>query len=262
MTCRANLPIIVGGFFRSGTSLVRRLLDSHSRIYCGPEVKFFSDFHGDYLWDPLAHLRFFSTARSTGLPEQELRRIFGSAFVNLRRSAAARSGKARWADKCPENVLYLDEWTDLLPQGFLFVYVVRHPFDVLASLKESPFKLTIPNDFSARIALIERYRRSYEAYRLKKPAVTFTVAYEDLVSAPDATLRALFNFLDESFEPEVMDRFADPERGAGLEDPKVTKSKSIHKAGIGRWKRDLSSEEIRQAQVLLANAIADLKDIR
>ena len=31
------LPIIVGGCFRSGTSLVRRLLNAHSRIFCGPD---------------------------------------------------------------------------------------------------------------------------------------------------------------------------------------------------------------------------------
>ncbi|MGV8838302.1 sulfotransferase, partial [Cellvibrio sp.] len=41
-------PIIIGGFYRSGTSLVRRLLDSHSKIYCGPEVKFWPDLYADY----------------------------------------------------------------------------------------------------------------------------------------------------------------------------------------------------------------------
>ena len=44
---RNTWPIIVGGCHRSGTSLVRRLLNAHSRIYCGPEVKFFRDFFKD-----------------------------------------------------------------------------------------------------------------------------------------------------------------------------------------------------------------------
>ncbi len=57
-------PVIIGGFYRSGTSLVRRLFDSHPNFYCGPEVKFFKDFYADYLSDPLAHVRYFSSVRS------------------------------------------------------------------------------------------------------------------------------------------------------------------------------------------------------
>lgn len=61
-----NRPIVVGGCYRSGTSLVRRLLDSHPCIHCGPEVKFFRDFYADYIdvEDPISHLRFMVTART------------------------------------------------------------------------------------------------------------------------------------------------------------------------------------------------------
>ena len=83
-----HLPIIVGGFYRSGTSLLRRLLDSHSHIHCGPEVKFFKDFYGDYLEDGLAHVRLFSTGRSLGVAEEEMLTIFGSAFIALHERAA------------------------------------------------------------------------------------------------------------------------------------------------------------------------------
>ena len=41
---KRNYPIIIGGFYRSGTTLFRRLIDSHSRIHCGPEVKYFEDY--------------------------------------------------------------------------------------------------------------------------------------------------------------------------------------------------------------------------
>jgi len=60
---RSGWPVVIEGCHRSGTSLVRRIRDSHSRIHCGPEVPFFRDFYGDYSDDSYAHLR-FSTARS------------------------------------------------------------------------------------------------------------------------------------------------------------------------------------------------------
>jgi len=109
-----QVPIIVGGFYRSGTSLVRRLLDAHSRIHCPPEIKFMKDFNGDYLHDDLAGLRFFGTVGSMGLEEDELLRIFGQAYVASRELACKRIGKVRWADKNPENALYLKQWHELL----------------------------------------------------------------------------------------------------------------------------------------------------
>ncbi len=102
---RRDWPIVVGGCHRSGTSLVRRILDAHPRIHCGPELTFFRDFYGDFRDDTLAHLRFARTARAV-VPEDEALDVLGRAFVELHERAARRAGKPRWADKAPENVLY------------------------------------------------------------------------------------------------------------------------------------------------------------
>src|SRR3712207_6523404 len=119
---RNTWPIIVGGCHRSGTSLLRRMLDAHSRIHCGPEVKFFRDFFGDYAADPLRHLRFTTSAR-LAFPQVDLLGILGRAFLELHRAAASLAGKPRWADKNPENVLYLGEWQRLLADEWLLVHV-------------------------------------------------------------------------------------------------------------------------------------------
>ena len=118
-------PIIVGGCHRSGTSLVRRLLNAHSAIHCGPEVKFFRDFFGDYPDDTLKPFRFLATARSI-LPEDELLEIAGAAFVAIHERAARRAGKRRWADKAPENVLHLAEWRRILGDDWLLDFAKKH----------------------------------------------------------------------------------------------------------------------------------------
>lgn len=245
------LPIIVGGFFRSGTSLVRRLLDAHSRIHCGPEIKFFRDFYGQYPKDDLAHARFFSTVRSLGIAEEELLRLFGSAFVQAHERAAVIAGKARWADKNPENVMFLRQWEFLLPEGFLFIHVVRNPLDVLASLKETGFPKMLPAEIADRVALYAQYRRAGEEYAREHPDRSFTVGYESLVADPAGVLSGLFDFLGERFEPEVVTSFSDPRRSQGLEDPKVGRTREIHRLSVDRWRTDLTAEEAAIARAQL-----------
>jgi len=237
------LPIIIGGFYRSGTSLVRRLLDSHSNISCGPEIKFFRDFYGDFADDDLAHARFFRTVRSLGLTDEECLRIFGQAFIAAHELAARKLNKARWADKNPENVLYLDRWKTMLPGGFVFIHVARNPYDALASLKEVGFPKAVPASFEAKTALYVKYANAGLKFCKENPESSVSLAYEELVRRPGAILADLFERLGEPFEPEILDRFYLAERRLGLEDSKVAQRKEIHVESIGRWRGILTPDE-------------------
>jgi hypothetical protein len=236
-------PIVVGGCYRSGTSLVRRLLDSHPRIHCGPEVKFFRDFYADYLGveDPIAHLRFMATARSL-VSEEDLLGILGSAFVEVHEHAARVAGKPRWADKTPENVVFLREWERLLGDRWLFVHVVRSPLDTLASIGESGFPRSIPASLEERIELYVEYAEAGLRFAEENPERYVRVLYEDLVDDPEARTRELMESLGESFHPAQLAIDASPHQ-SGLEDPKAAMASSIHRDSVGRWRRLLSGEE-------------------
>ena len=159
MSGRRRTPIIIGGCYRSGTSLLRRLLDAHSRIHCGPEVKFFRDLRGEIeiVHDPLTPFRFFATLPSLGLDSEEIFSIFGRAFIESHELAARKLGKPRWADKAPENVLYMEEWDRLLGGELHFVHVVRHPLDTLASMAEARFDRVVPDELEGKVRLYRAY---------------------------------------------------------------------------------------------------------
>jgi hypothetical protein len=227
-------PIIVGGCYRSGTSLVRRILDSHPRIHCGPEVKLFSDFYSTYLGvdDPVAHLRFMNTARAL-LPKREVLEILGSALVEMHERAAGEAGKARWADKVPENVLYLDEWQRILGEEWVFLHVVRNPLDTLASIEEQGFPRSIPPGLDERIDLYLDFVQSGLRFSAEHPDRCVRVCYEDLVSDPGATVREVTAALGERFHPRQLEINAQPHQ-PGLEDPKAAKATEIHRDSLGR----------------------------
>lgn len=238
---RNTWPIIVGGYFRSGTSLVRRILNAHPRIHCGPEVKFFRDFFGDYQSDDLAHARFFASARSI-LPETELLKIYGEAFLSVHESACISAGKNRWADKNPENSIYWRHWQTLLADSWLFIHVVRSPLDTMASLVEHPFSKVVPASLADRIAQLTFYHGCALEMENLFPSRYFRLHYENLVQAPKTCLEKLFSWLGEPYQDSIL-AFNDVSHQEGLEDPKVKATKHIHSFSVGRYARILSSNE-------------------
>lgn len=241
-----SCPIIIGGFYRTGSSLLRRLLDSHSEIHCASEIKFFDDLYDDYPNDPLRHLRFFRTIRALGLSENQLLNIWGKAFVDSHELAANKHGKKRWADKNPKNVLFLKQWEYLLPNGFLFVQTTRNPFDALASLKEIGFSKTTPDSFIGKVELMKKFIDAGSSYVLNNPENSISIRYEDLVSRPLEVLDGLFKFIGVNFESSVVNKFMSDERGGGVEDPKLksNNNNAIYTDSINRWRSDLSSDEV------------------
>jgi hypothetical protein len=234
-------PIIVGGCHRSGTSMVRRILNAHSRIHCGPEVKFFRDFYGHYVEDPIRHLRFTTSVRSL-LPESDLLEVLGGAFITMHERAAALEGKARWADKNPENVLYTAEWRQLLGTCWTFIHVVRNPLDTLASMNDRKFPLSLPATIDGRIDFYRQYTEAGVSFGQSYPKQYYRVLYEDLVEHPEAVLRHMMFWLDEVFEPGqlVFNQFT---HQSGLEDANVAATSRIHSESVGRWSRAFTSEE-------------------
>jgi hypothetical protein len=178
------------------------------------------------------------------VPEKELLEIIGQAFVSLHERAAAHAHKARWADKNPENILFLKEWGWLLGEHWVFLHVVRNPLDTLASIKEANFPFAIPSDLDGRIAFYRRYTRAGLDFGESHADRYVRLKYEDLVRSPRAVLAALMKRLGETFEEDQLEFNRFPHQ-RGLEDPKVGQTAEIHVQSVGRWPSLLNPEEAR-----------------
>jgi hypothetical protein len=208
-------------------------------------VKFFRDFYNDYLEDPVRHLRFATSARRI-LPEEELLDILGRSFISVHRQAARRAGKPRWADKNPENVLYLDQWGRLLGNKWLMVHVVRNPLDTLTSMLEANFPKSLPSTLDGCIEFYERYVTAGHDFARRHPDRSFCLAYEKMVHEPESTLNEWMAWLGEKMT-DAQFRLDDPEHQKGLEDPKIHSTSRIHAASVNRWNQGLSHEKAEMA---------------
>jgi hypothetical protein len=96
-------PVFSGGSGRSGTTLLRVILDTRTRIACGPELKVLpvlarlsDDFRSGYA---LLLCAYHVDARDT-------ERLFGQFVSGLIKPLRLAQGKARIAEKTPNNVFF------------------------------------------------------------------------------------------------------------------------------------------------------------
>ena len=186
-------PIFIVGCQRSGTTVLRLMLDSHPRISCGPETRFLEDLAKltTENWTRLAHY---------GCTQQYWLDAIARFFGTIQSDYAASRGKARWADKTPRYALSLDFIDQLFPRCQV-VHVVRDGRDVVASHRHR-------FGYKAAAKAAEKWPRYMRAGRAAGeklgPDRYREVRYEDLVADPEGTMRALLDFLGEEWDDAVL----------------------------------------------------------
>lgn len=242
-------PIIVGGAGRSGTTLLRVMLDSHSRIACGPELKVLPSVAS--LWADLQQ-RWTGVLAASHVHEGDVDRLFGTLVRGLLDPPRRAAGKARIAEKSPNNVFVFAHLHRMLPDA-TFVHMLRDGRDVVASLltmkwatpEGTPVAYTRNARFAARYwASAVQAARAF-AQDAAGEAHYVEIRYEDLVTAPEATLRRLLAFAGEDFEPAMLAYHEQPHDLAN-ESSADAVARPLTRAPVGRWQRDLAPAD-RQA---------------
>jgi hypothetical protein len=237
---------------RAGSTLLQRVLGSHSEVFTHPEP---------HLITPLAYLGYHGRVRAAPydhINAAEAIRLFVSHLPNgeadyldaLRAYAEtmygrllAPSGKRYFLDKTPAYALELPFLTKLFPAA-RYVALTRHPLGVFSSYANSFFD----GDWVAAHAynpIVERYVPAIAALLRQRPVPVHQVAYEDVVAAPEATLAEIFAFLDLENQPEAVDygdRFDAAKSGPG--DP----------IGVQQHSRPVTGSEHKWASELAADA--------
>src|SRR4051794_37690957 len=94
-------PIFIIGCGRSGTTLLRLMLDSHPEIAAGEETKFLTDLE-PILGEHWRLLQTYGFNRDWWL--ERMRAFYGGFMAEY----AARKGKRRWAEKTPGYTFHLE----------------------------------------------------------------------------------------------------------------------------------------------------------
>jgi Flp pilus assembly protein TadD len=228
--CDDPAPIFVVGQPRTGTTLVERIITSHSDVYSAGELQQFG----------LAVRRIVDVASPERLSAEVVRaaatvdpKTLGESY--LRAAASLRGQLPRFVDKLPINFLYLPLIAAALPRARI-VHVVRHPIDsCFASYKqlfaEAYFHSYDQREMARHYA---RYRRLMDRWRALLPGRIVDVVYEDVVADFETQARALIGSLELPWQDACLD-FHRQTRAVTTASA-VQVREPVHARSVARWR--------------------------
>jgi hypothetical protein len=209
---RDPVPFVVG-MNRSGTTLLRMMLDAHPRLTIPPETHFVPDLIKACRQpgaSPETALAAMKSAREWGdfgfSDEEMLERLRrkrlkpGAAVRTFYEAYMAQQGKPRWGEKTPTYVQRMPLIQGALPEA-RFVHVIRDGRDVALSVLDR----TVRELTAADVA--RRWQKKINKARTDAPRLRhyIEVRYEDLILDTKPVLRRVCEFIELDFDPAMLD---------------------------------------------------------
>ena len=233
-----NRHVAVYGALRSGTTLLRLMLDAHSQLACPGETDFLfdhlrgSDPSTPYDRNVLERSRIYRAHRDM-YADQPLSELTPTAFVN--RIAGPNKIAVLMLHRHISRALAL--FPDLR-----IVHLLRDPRDVARS--------SIGMGWAGNVYYgIDHWLDTEADWTNVSPQVphenVLTVHYENLISEPEATLRAMCSFLNVDYEPAM------------LEYDKTSTYSKPSKELTFQWKHKQSQREIALVENKIGKLLTD-----
>jgi protein-tyrosine sulfotransferase len=241
-------PVFVLCNGRSGSTLLRFVLDAHPDLACPPETNLpVLCVQLATVWS-LIEAAPLSATRGDEPPEIPEAAIAGvrETMDRMVGSYLTRRGKKQYCDKSLGTARYAPLLRRVYPEA-RFICLYRHPMDVIASGREAcpwglngygfdPYVAASPGN--AVMALANFWTDNVQATLAAEdrfPDACLRLRYEDLVADPEATAAAVFEFLGVSAAPGITEACfsADRER-FGPADHKIWYTSQITDDSVGR----------------------------
>lgn len=214
-------PVFIMSPVRSGSTLLRLILNAHSRLHSPHEL----------------HFRRLEAGISTelgrrsmevlGLERGDLEHLLWDRVMHRE---LVKSGKDFIVEKTPSNAFVWQRIAACWPDA-RFLFLLRHPMSIATSWHEAdPVKRT----FEEATADALRYMRATQ--RARKALPGHTVRYEELTADPEATVKDICGFLGIDWEPEML------QYGARQE--------GELRKGLGDWKDKIATGSIQSGREL------------
>ena len=211
-------PLVVGKG-RSGTTLLRMMLDAHPELAMPPETHFVPQFiqaSGRLRFNPRVAIKALTTDENRrwndfGLDAAELQAEL-EALDNFNTADALRTfyglyakrhGKDRWGDKTPDFVRKMKKIQNTLPEA-RFIHVIRDGRD--AGLSQNARIKKRGKDPVPPREMARRWRKRIVKARVDADELEhyIEVRYEDMITDTEGVLRRVCEHIQLEFDPVML----------------------------------------------------------
>jgi len=213
-------PVFIISSIRSGSTLLRMLLGSHSEFYAPHEL---------HLSNIGVRLRTHNTHKSMaaiGLDQTRLEHLLWDRLLDRQ---LRMSGKKTLVNKTPSDAFIWKRILECWPDA-RFVFLLRHPMSIVRSRQAAH-----PQEpLERHVARTSTFMNAVEAARSALPGLT--VRYEQLTVDPTAVTQEICAFLGVEWEPGMLN-YGD----SGEDDFRM---------GLGDWSEQIRSGAVQPARPL------------
>jgi hypothetical protein len=253
-----NRPIFITGTYRSGTTILSRMLDAH------PELNIAYDSVNYFRW-------FIKTDRPSSdykdivheVGDRVLERYGVSLdckriIVNILKvnetiehkhiyssimNEYMSYSKKRWGEKTVLEWTSIPKFLNMFPKGKA-LHIVRDPRDVVSSYKNMTFELG-DRYLDAVFACMHSMDTANEYMSSLAKEKYYLVSYESLIIEPENELKKICKFLEINYDDQIMDseNYVD-NQGEKLTLKTQSSYADSNKPPLGRWKDKLNNVEV------------------
>ena len=272
---RIIAPVFLLGASRSGTTLLRLMLNEHSAIAIPAESHFLISVLDRIRTEGVlrvedircvadlitSHERF----QDWTIGESELRAVLENAgectlaeVIDMTfRLQIRETGKAIWGDKTPEYTPHIDALASVFPAA-KFVHIIRDGRDVSLSLRKvgwhGPTEFDRARYWSKTVSRAEAVGKQLGKQRYLR------VMYRDLVLDVDKTLKTICDFLEIGFEARMLDFYQHAEKHIASREKRTHKKlrRAPRVQDVDRWKREMSGARAWAFESIAGTTMRDL----
>ncbi len=238
------------GHPRSGTTLLRRLLNAHTKIAAPPETHLFSAcarFIEADVTTQSVDMGVLAGLHFAGFDDESVIGSLRELAFGFLDKYANRRDKQIWVEKTAFDIFYLNEIERLCGDRVFYLGIIRHPLDVAVSCKSfcdatglfprplhkyirqypQPIEAFVRSWIDSTNALIELGERH--------ASDSIMCRYEDLVDDPETILDEVLKAMGLAMEPDLPAKALTGTDEVGFSDHKSLQVDQIHSESIGRW---------------------------
>lgn len=254
--------IFIVGYRRSGTTLLRNILNAHSQLAIVSESHFIAYFYDNiHLYADLNHDPNFeflltdiiSSKRYKGrklstivnldlinrIPQRNLASILEVLYDQYKKINNAKV----WGDKTPYFLYRIPMLIDLFPNCRI-IHIIRDPRAALLSQQKNFAEYNVIKYARMWVNGMASFEK---AKMVLEDAQYFEIKYEDLVSNPVSSLQNICDFLSISYESSMLKYYKNTNMDVNHAKSELFQ-KSITDAHINIWQQELKKSEIQKIE--------------